>query len=169
MQSYTVASAAELEAAVAAASARNCTQACTTITLTADITISKTLRLSKPVVLTGACAGKLCAIDGGGARAEVHGGGMCGARGTSSCTAAVPLSRPAHSLAQPCPPQWPCHFFCLGMNAGQLQIMKVEGYYAMADVRNVEFKDGRQDQSTVGIFGGAGEGTRLRKKPTGDW
>lgn len=35
--------------------------------------------------------------------------------------------------------------------------MKVEGYYAFADVRNIEFANGRQDQGTIGVFGGAGE------------
>lgn len=40
--------------------------------------------------------------------------------------------------------------------AGQYQIMKIEGYYAYADVRNIEFANGRQDQATVGVFGGAG-------------
>ncbi|KAL4424315.1 hypothetical protein ABPG75_001616 [Micractinium tetrahymenae] len=114
MQSYTVASMADMVAAVAAASARNCTQPCSTINVVADITLgslSDTLRLSGPAYINGACSAGTCKIDGG----------------------------------------------------GKFQIMKIEGYYAYADIRNIEFANGRQDQATVGVFGGAVEVFNLGK------
>ncbi len=63
---YTVDSAASLSAALMAANSRNCNQPCSTITLTADIAISETLRVNNSMVFVGACAAAPCKLDGGG-------------------------------------------------------------------------------------------------------
>jgi predicted outer membrane repeat protein len=63
---YTVDSAASLAAALTAANSRHCTLPCSTLTLTADIAISETLRVNNSMVIVGACAAAPCKLDGGG-------------------------------------------------------------------------------------------------------
>lgn len=63
---YTADSVASLTAALAAANGRRCTIPCSTITLTADIAITETLRVNNSMVIVGACAAAPCKLDGGG-------------------------------------------------------------------------------------------------------
>lgn len=82
---------ADMVAAIKAASSRNCTQPCSTITLVADITLgslSDTLRLSGPVYIVGACASGPCKIDGGGEPAGCRGCGWVFGR-VATCVVAV--------------------------------------------------------------------------------
>ena len=75
---YTADSAASLAAAVAAANGRACTAPCSTITLTADVTLSETLRVNNSMVIVGACGAAPCKLDGGGDKQIIKVTGLYG-------------------------------------------------------------------------------------------
>lgn len=173
MLGYSVDTAAALEAAIAAANARNCTLPCTTITLTKDIQLGATLRVSNSMLLVGACAPEPCKLDGGGDKQVPVGGD--GAFPTRCCVWRAAVQRAITLVV------WGQHRRGLGRRRTQmgglergtslpmpspptphpgaltaLQILKVTGYYGYAEVDSLAFVNGKQNSAATGVFGGAG-------------